>query len=46
MDVFFQNEMNLIDADIKFFKKRIGMYENFLKIQSKELFVNDINTNK
>jgi hypothetical protein len=42
VDVFFQNEMNLIDADIKFFKKRIGMYENFLKIQSKKLFVNDI----
>ena len=42
VDVFFQNETNLIDADIKFFNKRIKMYEDFLKIQSKELFVNDI----
>ena len=42
VDVFFQNETNLIDADIKFFNKRIKMYEDFFKIQSKELFVNDI----
>lgn len=42
VDVFFQNEMNLIDADIKFFKKRIKMYEDFLKVQPKELFVNDL----
>ena len=34
VDVFFQNETNLIDADIKFFNKRIKMYEDFFKIQT------------
>lgn len=42
IDVFFQNEMELIDADIQFFKKRIKMYEDFLKLKPKELFTNDI----
>lgn len=42
VEVFFQNELDLIDADIKYFKKRIKLYEDFLKIQSKELFVNNI----
>ena len=40
--VFFQNDKKLIDADIEFFKNRIKMYEEFLKLQSKELFVNNI----
>ena len=40
--VFFQNEKKLIDADIDFFESRIKIYEEFLKLQSKELFVNDI----
>ena len=42
VEVFFQNELDLIDADIKYFKKRIKLYEDFLKIQPKELFVNNI----
>ena len=40
--VFFQNDKKLIDADIEFFKNRIKMYEEFLKLQSKELFVNNV----
>lgn len=40
VDVFFQNEKDLIDADIEFFKDRIEKYENFLKVQPKELFTN------
>lgn len=40
--VFFQNEKKLIEADIDFFKNRITMYEEFLKLQPKELFINDI----
>ena len=42
VEVFFQNELDLIDADIKYFKKRIKLYEDFLKIKLKELFVNNI----
>lgn len=42
VDVYFQNENDLIDADIKFFKKRIKMYEDFLKLKPKELFINDL----
>ena len=42
IEVFFQNENDLIDADIKFFKKRIGMYEDFLKVKPKELFCENI----
>ena len=46
VDVFFQNEKDLIDADIEFFKDRIEKYENFLKVQPKELFTNDISYSK
>ena len=42
VNVFFQNEKSLIDADIEFFKKRIGLYEELLNLESKELFINDI----
>ena len=42
VNVYFQNENDLIDADINFFKKRIKMYEDFLKLKPKELFINDI----
>lgn len=42
VDVYFQNENDLIDADIKFFKKRIKMYEDFLNLKPKELFINDL----
>lgn len=40
--VYFQNEKNLLDADIEFFIKRIELYEKILKVDSKPLFNNDI----
>ena len=46
VDVFFQNEKDLIDADIEFFKDRIEKYENFLKVQPKDIFTNDISYSK
>lgn len=36
--VFFQNEKNLIDADIDFFKMRIEQYEKLLELTPKTLF--------
>lgn len=39
---YFQNEKNLLDADIEFFIKRIELYEQILKVDSKPLFNNDI----
>lgn len=42
VDVFFQDQKDLIDADIEFFEERIKMYEDFLKVQPKELFNSDI----
>lgn len=41
-NVFFQNEKPLIDADIDFFKMRIGLYEKLLERKPKILFINDI----
>jgi hypothetical protein len=40
--VYFQNEKNLLDADINFFIKRIELYEKRLELDSKSLFNNDI----
>lgn len=40
--VFFQNEKKLIDADIDFFKMRIKLYEDLLKIKPKIIFDHDI----
>lgn len=40
--VYFQNEKNLIDADIDFFETRIKQYEKLLKLESKDLFDKDI----
>lgn len=40
--VYFQNEKKQIDADIDFFVLRIKQYEELLKVESKNLFVNDI----
>lgn len=40
--VYFQSEKNLLDADIEFFIKRIELYEEILKVDSKPLFNNDI----
>lgn len=42
VEVFFQNDKKLIDADIEFFKNRIKMYEDFLNVETKELFNKDI----
>ena len=42
IEVFFQNKNDLIDADIKFFQKRIRLYEDFLKVKPKELFCENI----
>lgn len=42
VDVFFQNDKTFIDADIDFFKERIKMYEDFLKVKTKELFDKNI----
>lgn len=44
--VVFQNEKSLIDADIDFFKMRIKLYEDFLKIKSKDLFEEKVLYNK
>lgn len=42
MYVYFQNEKKQIDADIDFFIKRISQYEELLKVESKNLFCDDI----
>lgn len=42
MYVYFQNEKNQIDADIYFFETRIKEYEKVLKLDSKNLFREDI----
>ena len=42
IEVLFQNKNDLIDADIKFFQKRIRLYEDFLKVKPKELFCENI----
>ena len=40
--VYFQKEKSMIDADIHFFKMRIELYENLLKLKPKDLFSDDI----
>ncbi len=42
MHVYFQNEKSQIDADIYFFETRIKEYEKVLKLNSKNLFNEDI----
>lgn len=42
MYVYFQNEKSQIDADIYFFETRIKEYEKVLKLNSKNLFNEDI----
>ncbi len=42
LDVYFNNKMKLIDADIKFFKERINQYENLLNIEPKSIFEKDL----
>lgn len=40
--VYFQSEKKQIDADVDFFKMRIEVYEEFLKVNSKSLWNEDI----
>ena len=40
--VYFQSEKKHIDADIDFFKTRIKLYEEFLKVEPKALWIEDM----
>lgn len=42
INVYFNSNMKLIEADIKFFKELIKQYEEVLKLESKNLFDKDI----
>lgn len=42
LDVYFNNEKKLIDADIEFFEERIKLYEEHLKVDLKKFFEKDI----
>lgn len=42
INVYFNNNMKLIDADIKFFEELIKQYEEVLKLESKNLSVKDM----
>lgn len=42
INVYFNSNMKLIDADIKFFEELIQQYEEVLKIESKNLFDKDM----
>lgn len=42
VNVYFNSKTKLIDADIEFFKERIKQYENLLKLESKNLFNEDM----
>lgn len=42
LHVYFNNKKKLIDADIDFFEERIKQYEELLKLESKNLFDEDI----
>ena len=44
--VYFNNKKSLIDSDIDFFETRIKQYESLLKVDSKELFIDDIKVEK
>ena len=41
INVYFNNNKRLIDADIEFFEELINQYEDLLKIESKDLFEKD-----
>ena len=43
INVYFNNQKKLIDADIEFFEERIKQYEELLKLDSKNLFENEMN---
>lgn len=42
LEVYYQREKSLIDADIKYFIKRIKLYENLLKVSKKNFWTNSI----
>lgn len=42
INVLYQNEKNILDADIDFFKMRIAEYEKILGVESKKLFKDNI----
>ena len=42
INVYFNNNKRLIDADIDFFEELIKQYEEVLKVESKNLFENDM----
>lgn len=42
INVYFNSNMKLIDADIEFFKELIKQYEEILKLESKNLFDKDM----
>lgn len=44
--VYFQNEKNMLDADIDFFEKQIKEYEKILELKSKTLFTDNISYSK
>ena len=39
LNVYFQKEKSLIDADINFFEDRIKQYEELLKVEKKNLYL-------
>lgn len=46
LDVYYQQEKPLVDADIEFFIARIEMYEKFLNVPTKDFFVDNIYVNE
>lgn len=44
--VYFQNEKNMLDADIDFFEKQIKEYEKILELKPKTLFTDNISYSK
>lgn len=42
VDVYFQKDKSVIEADIDFFNFRIKLYEEFLKVKPKELWSRDM----
>ena len=42
LDVYFQKEKPLVDADIEFFITRIGLYEKLLNVPTKDFFLDNM----
>ena len=41
LNVYFQKEKSLIDADINFFEDRIKLYEELLKVENNQIWWNE-----